>query len=415
MRWSIIRVIWYRDLRDQLRDRRTILMMVALPLLLYPALGFGVFQFAVGLMKRPSVVGVIGAENLPGAAGQAPDVRPAAAWLAATPGSDGIGRFAGAAALASVASESPLPPGANRLPAVAWLTAMPSPGGPAPAAGAAALALAARDRLRRDYPPLLATQDGTARFAPGLLDPDEEARPLHVRLLDGDAAAGADVDRSALDGKQVDVLLVVPPDFRARLDAGGRPVLHVLTREGDDVARGVSGRLYVALAKWKKQLKEVRLLRRGLPADFDDPFVVHDPERAKPMHQRATDDLFDILLRILPFILIMWSLVGALYPAVDLCAGEKERGTMETLLISPAGREEIVLGKFLTIWVFSAASALMNLASITLTTWTFSGVLPRSALSLGPLLWCVVLLLPLSAFFSALCLAVGAYARSSKE
>ena len=60
----------------------------------------------------------------------------------------------------------------------------------------------------------------------------------------------------------------------------------------------------------------------------------------------------------------MWSLAGALYPAVDLCAGEKERGTMETLLISPASREEIVWGKFLTIWVFSAATALLNLLSM---------------------------------------------------
>src|SRR5947208_9389702 len=42
----------------------------------------------------------------------------------------------------------------------------------------------------------------------------------------------------------------------------------------------------------------------------------------------------------------------------------KERGTMETLLISPASREEIVYGKFLTIWVFSASTALLNLASM---------------------------------------------------
>ncbi len=53
--------------------------------------------------------------------------------------------------------------------------------------------------------------------------------------------------------------------------------------------------------------------------------------------------------RLFPFLLVMMSLTGAFYPAVDLCAGEKERGTMETLLISPASRAEIVLGKFLTV------------------------------------------------------------------
>ena len=46
MRWSIIRLIWLRELRDQLRDRRTVFMIAVLPILLYPVLGFGVLQFA---------------------------------------------------------------------------------------------------------------------------------------------------------------------------------------------------------------------------------------------------------------------------------------------------------------------------------------------------------------------------------
>jgi sodium transport system permease protein len=61
MRWSIIRLIWVRELRDQLRDRRTILMIVGLPLLLYPLVGFGLMQFALGFVKKTSVIGVVGA------------------------------------------------------------------------------------------------------------------------------------------------------------------------------------------------------------------------------------------------------------------------------------------------------------------------------------------------------------------
>src|SRR5206468_5173560 len=71
--------------------------------------------------------------------------------------------------------------------------------------------------------------------------------------------------------------------------------------------------------------------------------------------------------RLFPFLLVMMSLTGAFYPAVDLCAGEKERGTMETLLISPASRAEIVVGKFLTVVLASMATALLNLASMGLT------------------------------------------------
>src|SRR5437588_11446916 len=65
MRWSIIRVIWARELRDQLRDRRTVFMIAVLPVLLYPVAGFGVLQLATGVLKQRHVVGVQGLEHLP--------------------------------------------------------------------------------------------------------------------------------------------------------------------------------------------------------------------------------------------------------------------------------------------------------------------------------------------------------------
>src|SRR5207244_949802 len=66
-------------------------------------------------------------------------------------------------------------------------------------------------------------------------------------------------------------------------------------------------------------------------------------------------------------------------------------------------------------WFFSGITALANLLSLGATTWQFRGMLPGDALRPGPMLWCVVLVLPLCAFFSAISLAIGAYARSSKE
>src|SRR5207247_1713702 len=143
-------------------------------------------------------------------------------------------------------------------------------------------------------------------------------------------------------------------------------------------------------------LKELRLLRRGLPVNYDDAFEIQDPEDARSPAKQAAQGLLEMMVRIFPFLLVMWSLAGALYPAVDLCAGEKERGTMETLLISPASREEIVLGKFLTIWVFSAVTALLNLASMGMTASQFSGQLRPGVLPASAILWCVVLALPLS-------------------
>src|SRR6266446_4140433 len=70
MRWSIIRLIWFRELKDQLRDRRTLFMIAVLPLLLYPFLGFAVLQFGWGFAERISVIGVVAG---PGNTGDFPE------------------------------------------------------------------------------------------------------------------------------------------------------------------------------------------------------------------------------------------------------------------------------------------------------------------------------------------------------
>ena len=383
MRWSIIRLIWLRELRDQLRDRRTIFMIAVLPIFLYPVAGFGLMQLALGFLKKTSVLEVQGAEHLPGAL--AP---PAASLLVLTPPPPGVPlgaleRAAGAAALLRMSSDTPLV-----------------------------------------YPPLFVHDGAAIRVSGDYFESPDEAKTLEVKFADtalpdlkelGEEQFLARVDRSSLTNRHADLILVVPPHFKDDLEAAKQPRLFVIVRPGDERSRFLNNRLSGVLSRWGMKLTDVRLVRLGLPITYDEPFLLTDPEKAKPGSKRAADDLFDILVRVFPFILVMWALAGALYPAVDLCAGEKERGTMETLLISPVSREEIVWGKFLTIWVFSSATALLNLFSMGLTTMQFGSAIKIDAFRPLALVWGVLLLLPLSAFFSAVCLAVGAYARSSKE
>lgn len=386
MRWWIVRVIWFRELRDQLRDRRTIFMIAVLPIVLYPLIGLGVLQLARGFLGRPNLIGVIGSDHLP-ASGGIPQAALALPWL-------------------QVATT---PPGA------------PLAGFPRAVCAAAEEQLISRHIA---FPSLLVLRDGQHQIASRYFESPEEEGYYKIQLLAGEppSTEGGGVnprvdrlDRSALDSKQVDAILVIPSSFRRELEQGGRSTLSILTREGDDHSRLVQVRLAGILNRWKADLKTVRMLRQGLPPDFDDPFAIGDPNQSQTSGRRASDELFRALTQIFPFVLVMWSLAGALYPAVDLCAGEKERGTMETLLISPASREEIVWGKFLTIWVFSAATALLNMLSMGLTTWQFSRFVVHSPFQLGTLFWGVLLLMPLSAFFSAMSLAVGVYARSTKE
>src|SRR6266487_940694 len=86
MRWSIVRLIWYRELRDLLRDRRWLFMLLGLPVLLYPAFGLVGLLFAFATIDQKTPVGVYGAEHLPRPAANAP-IGPVAdlAWLSAVP------------------------------------------------------------------------------------------------------------------------------------------------------------------------------------------------------------------------------------------------------------------------------------------------------------------------------------------
>ncbi|KAA1155200.1 ABC transporter permease [Pseudoalteromonas sp. FUC4] len=124
----------------------------------------------------------------------------------------------------------------------------------------------------------------------------------------------------------------------------------------------------------------------------------------------------------LPYLLIPLVLMGATYPAIDLGAGEKERGTLETLLLTPITRTELVLGKFITLLTTSIASTTITVLSMgcwVAVALAFADLdvikTAFSSLAVTDLLMIFVLLLPLAAIFSSLALAISIYARTFKE
>jgi sodium transport system permease protein len=343
MRRSVVRLIARREIRDLIRDRRTLLIVLVLPALLYPAFGAVGLAFAVSLLDQKTVIGIAGSEYLP-----QPREHPEAL-------------LAGAA-------------------------------------------FAVEAERRWDEPPLLV--DG--QFAPRFLKVEAMRGNLVVKTLPS-------ADRGPLDAREVDAMLVIPPDVMAGVERGKKPEVRILSRDGDETSKLAVGRVGVVVGRWRDRIKEVRFARRGLPADFDQPVAVIDPDDAKPPETKTADELRDVLVKFLPFLLVMWTMAGALHPAIDLTAGEKERGTMETLLICPAARTDIVAGKFLAVFAFSYASALWNLL------WMMAGalllglLLPSPIISFAGLGWSALLAAPLAALFSSLALGLGAFARSSKE
>jgi sodium transport system permease protein len=131
-----------------------------------------------------------------------------------------------------------------------------------------------------------------------------------------------------------------------------------------------------------------------------------------------------ILSRLLPYFMVLAILTGAMGLGAEITAGEKERGTIATLLVSQLSRTEIVLGKFLTILAASLTSSILSAVGLLLGVYFFGGNLTTGtsqqmqasfSLSLGAFGWIIAILIPLAIILSALVVIVGSYARSQKE
>lgn len=128
-----------------------------------------------------------------------------------------------------------------------------------------------------------------------------------------------------------------------------------------------------------------------------------------------------LLGQILPFILVVMTITGAVYPAIDLTAGERERGTLETLMVAPVPVIEMIAGKFLVVTVVSLMAAALNVVSIGVS--LLFGNLREQVLGGGnevqipmavfPLI--IASMVPFAVLFSAVLIAVASFARTFKE
>jgi len=272
------------------------------------------------------------------------------------------------------------------------------------------------------YPFLLIAMEQLLLF--GMRNLEAEASPV---ALVGDVPAGlvalVDEDESL---RRVEV--VGDPETAIRSDSvtaialfgappgvdGTRGVTLLYDAASDRSNRGRAG-LGEKLEGWRDTLLARRLEEARLARTFAFPLVVADSSVARP-----TEIGGYTLGRILPLLLVVITLLGAFYPAIDLAAGEKERGTLETLLTAPVPARDIVAGKFVTVALIGVVAAGLNLGSMLLTFQT--GVLQvTEAIGLEvSLAWPAVLaifatLVPLAVLFGALFLGIAVRSSSFKE
>ncbi len=221
--------------------------------------------------------------------------------------------------------------------------------------------------------------------------------------------------KQALIDREVDAVMQIPKDFAERIRRG--PVeITVLFDEGEADSIIARQRIQEVVAAYTAAITEQRLRSRGLSRRDLSPI---DVKASNVADERRLGGV--LLASLLPFFISVWAVLGGQYAALDLGAGEKERRTLEALLVTPPGRWQIATGKFLAVTVASMAAVLMVIvvALVTLrlgAQWGLSE-LTRAAvvISAGPAALMVLVAFLLVAFLSALQLTLSIYARSLRE
>jgi sodium transport system permease protein len=220
---------------------------------------------------------------------------------------------------------------------------------------------------------------------------------------------------AALRGKLVDAVVEVPQGIEAKLAARETVALALHYDETRDSSRVARGRVKRALKRLEAALLRERLSAAQLKPAFIEPVTLKHTSIASSREVGSY-----VLARVLPLLVILMVLLGAFYPAIDLTAGEKERGTLETLLIAPVPRLAVIIGKFLVVTTIAIATGLLNLTSIGVTLGLGFGEALRAAQLTAEIPWSalamtLVALVPAAAFFAAIMVAVASLARSFKE
>ena len=162
-----------------------------------------------------------------------------------------------------------------------------------------------------------------------------------------------------ISNKQIRAAVKLPGDFDAAVERGEIPTVRIYMYAGELRSGFGAGRLQSFFRDFRERTVRERLAAHQLPDTLLEPFRVEEQNVAPPEKVSGA-----VLGGLIPYFVIVLCLTGAMYPAMDLTAGEKERGTMETILCSPVSRVHLVLGKFLMVLTASLFSALLSMISM---------------------------------------------------
>jgi sodium transport system permease protein len=232
------------------------------------------------------------------------------------------------------------------------------------------------------------------------------------RIIDG---IPADSMEAMILRDSVDAAVVVAGDFDAAVARMASGNIRLFYKSSDDFDM-VKRRLSDIIGAYEKQLVAERFVKLNLDAGIVNPVTIeeHDVASMKERIGKTVGGMF-------PYLFVIFCFMGAMYPAIDLAAGEKERGTMETLLTAPVSRFQILLGKFAVVVLTGLLSAAVSIIGILFAVRQISDIPPEmldavmAILDVQTVVLVLSLLLPLSVFFAAFLLSMSIFAKSYKE
>jgi len=221
--------------------------------------------------------------------------------------------------------------------------------------------------------------------------------------------------RSLIESDSLEAFIAFARDFDEQVEKlhSGNVTLYYKSTEKNDIEKQ---RVLEILKEYEMKLRINRFKKLNIDESTINPMKINEWNLAS-MKERIAE----VVGGLLPYLIIIFCFMGTMYPAIDLAAGEKERGTLETILTSPANRMQILLGKFCVVLLIGIAAAIVSMIGV------YVGIIQMKEipsellktilgiLQFRSIILLLSMLLPLTVFFAAVLLSLSFYAKSFKE
>ena len=216
----------------------------------------------------------------------------------------------------------------------------------------------------------------------------------------------------AVRNGDADVILIIPKGYDSEFSRGRPATVQLVLDSTRQSAISSVERTRDLLSAYNQQIASLRLIARGVNPTVTSPLAVENIDLATPQTQAL------IFLNMMPYFIVMVVFLGGMYVVIDTTAGERERGSLEPLLINPVARWEFVIGKLAASWPFAIFTLLCNLMAFALAFNVFPledyiGI--QLSIDLTALGWIFVIALPMVLLASALQMIIATFTRSFKE